>query len=148
MSAKTPNGPTPELKAKMNAYAGTRAVHREGGIRAPVTISQIIWSEQISIKGSQLIFVTRLEPIHGIIFHCLEVEKEHLPPIFNVSAGWDYLTVKPDSWAFLGFGASWEVYLNEKACDALVKFGRESSSLDNKYLFDQAQNLLGKYGIF
>jgi hypothetical protein len=146
MSTHVVKGPAPELKEKINSYAGTRAVHWEGGFLAPVIIDKIIWSEQISARGSQLIFVTRLEPIDRIVMTYLDFVPP--PPFFDVSAGWEYLTVRPDRWAFSGFGASWRVSLNENACDALIQFYRENSGLKQEDLYNQANRMIAKHGIF
>lgn len=145
MTANIPKGPTPELKAKINAYAGTRAVHRGSGILAPVTIDRIIWTESIGAEHSQLIFAARLGAIDGIVLTCLDFEP--VQSSFEVSAGWDYLTVEPDAWDFGGYGASWKVTLSEKACDAIIQFYRENLGLDKKDRFHEADGLLARYGI-
>jgi hypothetical protein len=146
MSSHIAKGPAPELKEKINSYAGTRAVHWEMGFLAPVIIDKIVWSEQISAKSSQLIFATRLEPIDRIVMTYLDF----VPPrtFFDVSAGWEYLTVRPDHWALSGFGASWRVSLNENACDELIKFYNDNSGLKKEDLYKWANRMLSRFGIF
>jgi len=142
MSDNTLKHPSPEVKEKMRGYAGTRAVYRQMGFLAPVIIREIKWIEQ-----RQTIFAATLERIDGILLTCLDFG--NLPSAFDVSAGWEYLHVEPDHWALFGYGCSWKVSLNEKACDALVKFFRKNSGLElkNEHLFRQANGLLCKYGI-
>jgi hypothetical protein len=139
MSTDCNSGPTPGTKEKMMAYLGKRVVYRETGILAPAIIKEMTW------KGPSPYFEVKMEAIEGILLSCHDFGDWQIP--LEASCLWDPHIVKPYLWSFATTGCVWRIFLNETACDAVVKLCREKSGLDKKDLFYQVKNLLGEYGI-